>query len=97
MATLAQNDFSTYVMTDQEMLQGTILTVTQKQVIQNKLSILAHEKINLEVDSNNMQFFLQQEASLKGAMDELRFILEMSGASEETIRADAGLATQPEV
>lgn len=85
MAELITNTFSTFSLSDEEALQGSILTVTQKQVIQNKLAEVAEEKLALEVDSKDIDFFLQQEASLKGQLDILRWLLEAAEAAEETV------------
>ena len=85
MAHLIPNDFASYHLTTQEQLEGAILTVTQKQVIQNHLSATAHEKNGLEFDPANTAKFVQQEASLKGAMDAYRFLLASSDSAEEIL------------
>ena len=82
MAHLIPNDFSSYQLTEQEELEGAILTITQKQVIQNYLSAAAMEKNGLEYDSEDNLKFVQQEASLKGQIDAYRFILDSSEAAE---------------
>jgi len=74
MAIIIPNDFTSYQLTEQEELEGSILTITQKQVIQNHLSAAAHEKNALEYDPENPQRFVQQEASLKGQLDAYHFI-----------------------
>jgi len=83
MAIIIPNDFTSYQLTEQEELEGSILTITQKQVIQNHLSAAAHEKNALEYDPENPQRFVQQEASLKGQLDAYHFILASSEAAEE--------------
>ncbi len=85
MAHLIPNDFSSYQLTEQEEMEGSILTITQKQVIQNYLSAAASEKIGLEIDPENKEKFIQQEASLKGQIDAYRFILSASDAAEELL------------
>jgi len=85
MAHLIPNDFSSYELTEQEELEGSILTITQKQVIQNYLSAASSEKIGLEYDPENSLKFVQQEASLKGQIDAYRFILAASDAAEEAL------------
>lgn len=86
MAYLIDNDFSTYHLNDEEEIQGQMLTLTQRQVIQNLLAKAAEEKINLEYNPEAKERFLQQEASLKGQMDILRFLLVSSDAAEENYR-----------
>jgi hypothetical protein len=83
MATLAANDFSSYVLTEEEIIQGQILTIAQEQVIQNQLSDCAMEKIALPYDPNNTTAFAQQEAYKRGQMDALRYILDCSLAAKE--------------
>ena len=85
MAILIPNDFSSYQLTEQEELEGSILTITQKQVIQNYLSAAASEKNGLEYDPDSPTRFVQQEASLKGQMDAYRFILASSDTAEEQL------------
>ena len=85
MAYLIANEFACYDMTEEEVLQGAILTITQKQVIQNLLAKAAEEKIHLEFDVENPNKFIQQEASLKGQIDILNYLLDASTASEEII------------
>ncbi len=85
MAVLIPNDFASFQLTEQEELEGSILTITQKQVIQNHLSSAAAEKIGLEYDPENSLKFVQQEASLKGQIDAYRFILASSDTAEDLL------------
>jgi len=87
MAHLIPNDFSSYELNEQEEIEGAILTITQKQVIQNYLSAAAMEKIGLEYDPESKERFVQQEASLKGQIDAYRFILAASDSAEELLTA----------
>lgn len=82
MSVLLPNDFSSYNLTEAETLEGSILTITQKQVIQNQLATVAAEKINLQYDPQSPDGFLQREASLQGQLGILRFILESSDAAQ---------------
>lgn len=85
MARVISNDFTSYALTDQEVLEGSLLTTAQKQFIQNQLSNAALEKNGLEFDSTNQLRFAQQEASLKGQVDAFRFLLDSSAIAEETL------------
>ncbi len=85
MAILTPNDFSSYELIEQEELEGSILTITQKQVIQNHLSAAASEKIGLVYDPSDPLVFAQQEASLKGQIDAYRFILDSSDTAQDIL------------
>lgn len=83
MAHLISNSFSSYSLSEEEVTQGTILTLTQQQVIQNRLVIIAEEKLALEYDSTSPSAFMQQEAYKKGQIDILRYMLDDSLALQE--------------
>lgn len=85
MSQLITNDFSSFDLTEEEELQGTLLTVTQVQVIQNHLSAVAAEKIALEYDSANPILFAQQEAYKKGQLETYRFILDSHEAAKQRL------------
>jgi len=80
MASLIPNAFSSYSLTEEETLQGSILTITQQQVIQNRLAVVAEERLHLTYDVANPTAFLQAEAYKKGELDALRYILDVSDA-----------------
>ena len=85
MAQLLTNTFAVYDLTEEEALQGSILTIQQVQVIQNLLAGAAEEKLNLELDPLNPVKFAQEEASLKGQIDILRYLLDTSIESNSTL------------
>ena len=85
MAALIPNVFSSYELTEKEALQGSVFTVLQIQYMQNQLSGIAEEKINLEFDPANPTAFVQMEASLKGQMDILTFLISSSAVSEDIL------------
>lgn len=89
MAYLIDNDFALYSLSDEELTQGSILTITQRQVLQNQLSVLASEKLGLEPDTKNFEQYLQQEAHLRGQIDNIRYLLDQSIAAEEAARIAA--------
>lgn len=80
MAQLIQNSFSSYELTIEEELQGSILTITQLQVLQNQLAFIVEEKINIEFDPapDKVLEFVQQEAYKKGQMELLQYIISNS-------------------
>lgn len=85
MATLKNNTFSSYELNEEEQLQGDLLTMTQKQVIQNDISTYAEQKMALEYDAENPHLFVQQEAKLAGQMQALNYRLDCSNAAEQSI------------
>lgn len=89
MARLIDNEFSSYELSDDEALQGAILTITQKQHIQNLLSEAAMEKIGLQLDMTNPHLFIQQESSLKGQIDAYRHMLTCSEVAEDQMKFNA--------
>lgn len=89
MAVETPTSFTLYELTEEESLQGAIFTILQKQVIQNQRAACAEEKIRLEFDPANPSVFIQQEASLKGQLVILDFLLESSDAAELVILEQA--------
>ena len=80
MAVLHSGIFTSWDLTDEELIQGTILTLTQKQVMQNLLAIHAEEKLHIEFDPDNTLKFTQAEAYKRGQIDLLQYIIDASDA-----------------
>jgi hypothetical protein len=78
-----QSSFAAFSLTEEEQVEGCILTITQRQVIQNNISMAAESKLALEMDVNDMQSYIQKEAGLTGQIDAYRYMLDMHDASEE--------------
>lgn len=87
MSCLTENTFSSYQLTEEEELQGSLLTVTQKQVIQNDIAVYAEQKLALEFDTNDQLKFVQQESKLSGQIEALRYRLQCSEVSEDALAA----------
>ena len=85
MAYLIPNQFSSYHLTEEEELQGQILTITQQQVIQNLLAVTAEEKNLLSFDTTNPLEYAQREAGLAGQLAAYAFILESSEAASRLL------------
>jgi len=83
MAELIPNEFTSYNLNEQEQLAGSIFTVTQLQVLHNRLSELAAQKLNLEFDVDSPETFIQQEAFKRGQIEEIRYLIESSTAAVE--------------
>jgi hypothetical protein len=79
MLNISDNSFNSWILTDQEIIQGSILNTTQKQVIQNLISDYAHRRLNLTFSPENMQ----AEAELQGNIRALQNLLIMSEAAEK--------------
>lgn len=76
------NSFTSYELTVKEQLLGSVLSSPQKLVIQNERAIVAEEKIALEYDPNNPGNYTQNEAYLRGKLDILSYLLELSDTAE---------------
>lgn len=94
MAIAIDNEFSSYELTDEEAIQGAIFTITQKQVLQNQLAMLAGEKLALEFDVNKPNKFIQDDSFKKGQIDLIKYLLDCSIVAEEQLKYQA--TQQPE-
>jgi len=79
------NSFQSWILTENETIQGCILTTLNTQVIQNQIASYAQERLNLELDMTNPQRFVQQEADLKGKISALRYLLDLSESAQKRI------------
>lgn len=80
---LTPNSFSSYFLTEEDSLEGSILTTLQKQVIHNLLVARAEQKLALELDPNDVSSYLQQEASLAGEITAYQTLIANSEISNE--------------
>lgn len=76
------NQFQSWILTPEEFLAGGLLTIAQKQCIQNQIALVATQKINLSFTPDKFQEFLQQEAHLRGQIDALSYLLTLSEEAE---------------
>lgn len=79
------NTFTSYELDDSEVLHGAVFTESQKMHIQNCLASAAEEKLALELDPLNPIKYAQEEASLAGQIQILRYLLDTSLAAEEQL------------
>jgi len=86
MDTIIPNSFTAYVLTDEEVLQGGVFTSLQKQVLHNHLATEAENRLRLELNPEKVQEFIQAEAELKGKIQLLQYLLDVSDASEEELK-----------
>lgn len=85
MAILLPTRFSAYQLTDEEVLQGSILNGLQLQVMQNHLSVYAEERLSLDYNPEHKEQFLQAEARLKGIIEILSYLMDSSDTSLEVL------------
>lgn len=78
MATIIPNAFTSYELTDEEQLQGQILSQQQLQVFQNERARLAEEKLLLAIDPNDVLASAQAEAHKIGQLELITWIIECS-------------------
>lgn len=76
------NQFQSWTLTPEEFLQGGLLTILQKQVIQNQIASVATQKINLTFTPAAPLEYAQQEAHLRGQIDALSYLLTLSEQAE---------------
>lgn len=75
------SQFVSYNLTEQETLQGQVLQVSQREVLQNMLFQQTMLKLNLKWSAENMQ----EEAELSGGIRMLQSILDNSKLAEEAL------------
>lgn len=84
MATLnPENPFQSYILTDKEMLQGTLLNYLQIACIKNQIATLAVERINLTFSQENAM----RDAELKGQMGALQYLITLHEAAEKQVQS----------
>jgi hypothetical protein len=86
MATLNPNSsFQSWALTEVEHTQGSILSLLNKQCLQNQICQLAEERIALSIDPSNPLPFIQKDAELKGSILALQYLITLSNAAEEKV------------
>lgn len=81
MPTLLPCQFSRYQMTEEEALQGALLTTLQICCIQNQIADIASRKLNLVYNPQNPTDFAQQISWYQGQLEALEFLLSASEAA----------------
>lgn len=87
MSNLQINSFTSYDLSDRQILEGSVFSPEQLMVLQNHLADYAEQKISLDFDPKNSEQFLQDEASLKGKIEFLQYLISNSAASIEALQA----------
>ena len=78
MAQLLPNSFTSYQLSEEERLSGESLTTLNEQVIQNLISALAEEKLNLTYTPESPTSYALRAAELIGQIGILKLLLETS-------------------
>lgn len=86
MATMQINEFTSWNLTAYEFKIGSILNELNVQVIQNEISRLASEKLNLLYDTTNPMKYLQREAEITGQIGILQYLLAQSEAALNEVK-----------
>lgn len=85
MGQLIPNSFSSYDLTEQETVAGSVLTELQRQVIQNQIHLLAMQKLNSEFDPSDPHKFTKEIANLDGQIFSLQWLLRTSEDIEKQL------------
>ena len=75
------NSFSSYQLTEDQQRVGAQLTPENIYVIQNHISDLAEEKLNLIFTPNEPMAFALRNAELQGQIDILKMLVEVSASA----------------
>lgn len=90
MAIQLPNPFTSFEFEDErEFLQARLLTIAQRQNIQNELSICAMNRLTLEPDPTNLHEYIQKEAYQRGQQEAYQYLLDCADSAEDTIRSQA--------
>ncbi len=78
---LIPHSFNRYDLSHEENTSGHILTLSNQAVIQNLIAEKAEAKLSLALDPKNIESYIQEESYLKGQIDVLTYLLNMSAYS----------------
>jgi hypothetical protein len=85
MATLVDNEFTAFNLTDEEFLEGSLLTDLQKKIFMNLRALAAQELLYLELDPLNQLKFAQAHADLSGRIKQISYILDCCKEAEQKL------------
>lgn len=86
MANITVGTFTHWNLSTQEVLQGSVLNQSQKQLLQNELATIGEQIVNLEYNPDRPLEFVQNDAHLKGQMAVIRYMLMRSDESEQQLK-----------
>jgi len=79
------HSFNRYELSEEEQRAGAALTLTNQAVVQNLIAGAAEQKLHLNLDPQDMNGYVQQEAYLRGQIDVLTFLLDQSKSYQTQI------------
>ena len=94
MAEKIENKFTSYFLTEDEEIQGSIFSPLQRMVIQNEISQAAEIMLELDYHPDKSQEFVQQQAFHRGIISRLSYMLERSDSILEA-QAEIAQAENP--
>jgi hypothetical protein len=89
MAHLIEGTYAKYHLDEEEFKQGSVLTITQRQVIQNALASTAEEFLSLEYDINNPHSYIQVASYQQGMMAAYQYILDLGTSAQQLVEEQA--------
>ena len=75
------NPFASYILSPQEIIEGSKLSLLQTQCIQNIIASYATERISREISTSNPIETAIEDAKNKGQIEALLHILDLSAAA----------------
>lgn len=78
-----QTSFTRFELTQEEVKTGAVLNTVQLAVLQNYRADVAEQKLNLSVDTADVNKFIQEEAFLKGQLLAIQYLIDTSEAAEK--------------
>lgn len=91
MARIAATSLTRFELTEFEQQSGQLLNIQNKQVIQNLIADYSEEKLQLNFDPEHVMHFAQAEAELKGKINILQYLLDLSTQTEQEKLQEAQL------
>lgn len=85
MANITTGTFTHFNLSQEEILSGSILTLTQSQLLQTELAQIAELRLEVVFDPANPLKFAQEEAFLKGQMSVIRNLIDRSKEAEQLL------------
>lgn len=80
-----ESKFNYHKLTDDEVLSGSIFTVSNLKLMQNLISDYAHEQLNVEYLDDKPTAAIKQVAYCKGAIEALRHLIDSHNAVTEEL------------
>lgn len=88
--------YSTYQLSETELIEGTILSFFQQAVLQNMRMLTIEQKLSLtpaSLTEDGKESYWQQEAYLRGQLDILTHLLQASEAAQTALAESQQLST----